>query len=182
MAILDIVILLCFIPAIVSGISKGFVKQVIDFVAILLAAWAAFRFSTMLSEWLGTYVTLDPTVLKVICFVLIAVVVALILNLIGVLITKALQKLSLGFFNRLLGLVFGVLKVGLIIGLVILLFETLNSSLHLVKPEATENAVVYNALKDIANTIFPILKSFITGETDAAGAAASATEALSGNV
>ena len=181
MAILDIVILLCFIPAIVSGISKGFVKQVIDFVAILLAAWAAFRFSTMLSEWLGTYVTLDPTVLKVICFVLIAVVVALILNLIGVLITKALQKLSLGFFNRLLGLVFGVLKVGLIIGLVILLFETLNSSLHLVKPEATENAVVYNALKDIANTIFPILKSFITGETDAAGAAASATEALAGH-
>ena len=150
--------------------------------AILLAAWAAFRFSTMLSEWLGTYVTLDPTVLKVICFVLIAIVVALILNLIGVLITKALQKLSLGFFNRLLGLVFGVLKVGLIIGLVILLFETLNSSLHLVKPEATENAVVYNALKDIANTIFPILKSFITGETDAAGAAAAATEAISGNV
>ena len=182
MAILDIVILLCFIPAIVSGISKGFVKQVIDFVAILLAAWAAFRFSTMLSEWLGTYVTLDPTVLKVICFVLIAIVVALILNLIGVLITKALQKLSLGFFNRLLGLVFGVLKVGLIIGLVILLFETLNSSLHLVKPEATENAVVYNALKDVANAIFPILKSFITGETDAAGAAAAATEAISGNV
>ena len=134
MAILDIVILLCFIPAIVSGISKGFVKQVIDFVAILLAAWAAFRFSTMLSEWLGTYVTLDPTVLKVICFVLIAIVVALILNLIGVLITKALQKLSLGFFNRLLGLVFGVLKVGLIIGLVILLFET-HRQHHLPHPE-----------------------------------------------
>ena len=126
--------------------------------------------------------TLDETVLKVICFVLIAIVVALVLNLVGTLITKALQKLSLGFFNRLLGLVFGVLKVGLIIGLVILLFETLNSSLHLVKPEATENAVVYNALKDVANAIFPILKSFVTGGTDAAGAAAAATDALSGNV
>ena len=74
MAILDIVLLLCFIPAIVTGISKGFVKQVIDFVAILLAAWAAFRFSTVLAGWLGTYVTLDETVLKVICFVLIAIV------------------------------------------------------------------------------------------------------------
>ena len=157
MAILDIVLLLCFIPAIVSGISKGFVKQVIDFVAILLAAWAAFRFSTVLAGWLGTYVTLDETVLKVICFVL-------------------------GFFNRLLGLVFGVLKVGLILGLVILLFESLNSTLNIVKPEATENAVVYNALKDVANAIFPILKSFVTGETDAAGAAAAATDALSGNV
>lgn len=182
MAILDIVLLLCFIPAIVSGISKGFVKQVIDFVAILLAAWAAFRFSSMLADWLGQYLTLDATVLKVICFVLIAIVVALILNLIGALITKALKALSLGFFNRLLGMVFGILKVGLILGLVILLFETLNSSLHLVKPEATENAVVYQALKNIADTIFPILKSFITGESDAAGAAAAATEVVSGNV
>ncbi len=182
MAILDIVLLLCFIPAIVTGISKGFVKQVIDFVAILLAAWAAFRFSTVLAGWLGTYVTLDETVLKVICFVLIAIVVALVLNLVGTLITKALQKLSLGFFNRLLGMVFGVLKVGLILGLVILLFESLNSTLNIVKPEATENAVVYNALKDVANAIFPILKSFVTGETDAAGAAAAATDALSGNV
>lgn len=182
MAILDIVILLCFVPAIVSGISKGFVKQVIDLVAILLAAWGAFRFSTPLAELLGTYVTLDATVMKVICFALIAIVVALVLNLIGSLITKALQKLSLGFFNRLLGMVFGILKVGLIIGLVILLFETLNSSLHLVKPEATENAVVYNALKDIANAIFPILKSFVTGGSDAAGAAAAATEAVTGNV
>ena len=182
MAILDIVILLCFVPAIVAGISKGFVKQVIDFVAILLAAWAAFRFSAPLADWLGTYVTLDATVLKVICFVLIAIVVALVLNLIGALITKALKALSLGFFNRLLGLVFGILKVGLIIGLVILLFETLNSSLHLVKPEATENAVVYNALKDIANAIFPVLKSFVTGGTDAAGAAAATTDVITGNV
>ena len=163
MAILDIVILLCFVPAIVAGISKGFVKQVIDFVAILLAAWAAFRFSTTLSEWLGQYVTLDATVLKVICFVLIAIVVALVLNLIGALITKALKALSLGFFNRLLGLVFAVLKVGLVIGLLILLFETLNSSLQLVKPEKLENAVVYNALRDAANTIFPILKTLVTG-------------------
>jgi len=182
MAILDIVILLCFVPAIVSGISKGFVKQVVDFVAILLAAWGAFRFSTPLSEWLGQYVTLDATVMKVICFVLIVIVVSLILNLIGALITKALKALSLGFFNRLLGLVFAVLKTGLIIGLVILLFETLNSSLNLVKPEATENAVVYNALKDAANAIFPILKSFVTGGTDAAGAAAATTDVITGNV
>ena len=80
--------------------------------------------------------------------------------------------------NRLLGLVFGVLKVALILGLVILLFETLNSSLHIVKPEATADAVVYNALKNAANAIFPILKSFVTGggadpaAIDAAAAAA----------
>lgn len=174
MAILDIILLLCFIPAIVSGISKGFVKQVIDLAAILIAAWAAFHFSQPLGAWIGEHVTLDATVLNVISFVLIAIVAALLLNLISSLLTKALKALSLGFFNRLLGLVFAILKVGLVLGLLILLFETLNSSLHLVKPEATENAVVYNALRNAANKIFPILKTFVTGSGESAAEAATA--------
>lgn len=174
MAILDIILLLCFIPAIVTGISKGFVRQVIDLVAILAAAWAAFQFSKILGPWLGQYITLDPSILNVVSFVLIAIVVAVILHLIGSLITNAMKALSLGFVNRLLGLVFGVLKVALILGLLILLFETLNSSLQIVKPEATANAVVYNALKNAANAIFPILKSFVTGGSEPAAAAATA--------
>ena len=163
MAILDIILLLCFIPAIVTGISKGFVKQIVDFVAILAAAWAAFRFSKVMGEWLSQYVTLDVSILNVVSFVLVAVIVAILLHLIGALLTKTLQTLSLGFLNRLAGMLFGILKVGLILGLLILLFETLNSSLGIVKPEATANAVVYNALKNAANAIFPILKSFVTG-------------------
>ena len=181
MAILDIILLLCFIPAIVTGISKGFVTQVINFVAILAAAWAAFKFSSVLGTWLAQYITLDATVLKVISFVLIAIVVALLLHLVAAIITKTLKTLQLGFINRLLGLVFGVLKVALILGLLILLFESLNSTLHLVKPEVTENAVVYNALKNAANAIFPILKSFVSGGTEAVDAAA-VTGAVSGNV
>ncbi|MBQ9660046.1 MAG: CvpA family protein [Bacteroidales bacterium] len=163
MAILDIILLLCFVPAIVSGISKGFIKQVVDLVAILLAAWAAFHFSPTLGGWLGQYITLDAGVLNVISFVLIIIVVAMLLNLVGSLVTKTLSALSLGFLNRLLGLVFAILKVALVLGLLILLFETLNSSLHLVKPESTANAVVYNALKEAAEKIFPILKTFVTG-------------------
>ena len=170
MAILDIILLLCFVPAIVSGISKGFVKQGVDLVAILVAAWAAFHFSTVLGDWLSQYITLEKTILNVISFVLIAIVSALLLNLVGSLITNAMKALSLGFLNRLFGLVFAVLKVGLVLGLLILLFESLNSSLHLVKPEATANAVVYNTLKDIADKIFPILKTFVTGGGDAAAA------------
>ena len=177
MAILDIILLLCFIPAIVSGISKGFVKQVTDLVAILLAAWAAFHFSAPLSAWLGQRITLDPTVLKVISFVLIAVIAAVLLNLVSALITKALSALSLGFLNRLLGLVFSILKVALVLGLLILLFESLNSTLHLLKPEVTENAVVYGFLRDAANSIFPILKTFVTGGADSAAAAATTAAA-----
>ncbi|MCR4824946.1 MAG: CvpA family protein [Bacteroidales bacterium] len=166
MAILDIILLLCFVPAIVSGISKGFIKQAVDLVAILVAAWAAFHFSTVVADWLSQYITLEKTILNVVSFILIAIVVALLLNLVGSLITNAMKALSLGFINRLLGLVFAVLKVGLLLGLLILVFESLNSTLHLVKPESVSNAVVYNFLKDAAERIFPILKTFVTGGND----------------
>ena len=170
MAILDIILLLCFVPAIVSGISKGFVKQVVDLAAILVAAWAAFHFSTVLGGWPGRYITLEPSILNVISFVLIIIVAAVLLNLVGTLVTKALQAVSLGFVNRLLGLVFAVLKVAVVLGLLILLFETLNSTLHILKPESTADAVVYNALKEAAEKVFPILKTFVTGEPAAADA------------
>ncbi len=168
MAILDIILLLCFVPAIVGGITKGLVKEVVDLAAVLLAAWAAFKFSVPLADWMGGFFTLDPAVLKVIAFVLIAVAVALILNAFSALITKALDAISLGFLNRLLGLVFAIAKTAFLVGLFILLIETLNSSLHLIKPEVTEGSVVYQTLRDLANAIFPILKTFITGGTDPA--------------
>jgi len=97
-------------------------------------------------------------------------VAAVLLNLVGTLVTKALQAVSLGFVNRLLGLVFAVLKVAVVLGLLILLFETLNSTLHILKPESTADAVVYNALKEAAEKVFPILKTFVTGEPAAADA------------
>ena len=53
MGILDIVLLICFVPAIVSGVTKGFIRQVVEIVAILAGAWVAFRCSSMLSVWLA---------------------------------------------------------------------------------------------------------------------------------
>lgn len=163
MAILDIILLLCFVPAIVLGISKGFVKQLVEILAILVGAWAAFRFSSALSMYLAQYLTFDKQVIRVICFVIILIVAALLLSLLGEMLTRFLKLASLGWINHLLGLIFGVVKTSFILGLLILLFEALNNSLQFVRDGALDNAVVYQALKNFANSIFPYLKFFVTG-------------------
>lgn len=163
MAILDIILLLCFVPAIVLGISKGFVKQLVEILAILVGAWAAFRFSSALSMYLAQYLTFDKQVIRVICFVIILIVAALLLSLLGEMLTRFLKLASLGWINHLLGLIFGIVKTSFILGLLILLFEVLNNSLQFVRDGALDNAVVYQALKNFANSIFPYLKSFVTG-------------------
>ncbi len=161
MAIIDIILLICFVPAVVYGIRKGFVKQVVEIVAIVAGVWAAFHFSSTLSVWLAQYLTLDEGLLRIVSFVVIVLLAVLLLGLVGSLLTRLLKVVFLGWLNGLLGLVFGVLKVALVLGLLIMVFEGINSTVGLVEPERLGDAVVYQSLKKLASDIFPFLKSFV---------------------
>ena len=163
MAILDIILLVCFIPAIVSGISKGLVKQIVDITSIVVGAWAAFRFSQIVSGWLSgfEFMTMDPKLLYVISFAIIVVVAVLLLNLLGRLICKVISIASLGWVNKLLGCVLGIAKTALILGLAIMVFEGLNNKFGMVSRGKLDDAVVYNTLKDMIQVVFPKIKALI---------------------
>ena len=182
MGTLDIILLICFIPAIVRGIQKGFVEQLVAIVSILLGAWLAFKFSTPLSTWAAGFITLEPKVLQVLSFIIIVVLAVLILNLLGKLITSTLKVASLSWINRLLGLVFALLKAALVIGLLIYLFDSLNDKWSLINPDTLNESVVYSTLRTGAENVFPYLKEFVTGTAapavDAAGAAADSTAVI----
>ena len=163
MAVLDIVLLVCFIPGIVSGISKGLIKQVVDLVALFVGAWAAFRFSKTLSAWLSAYLTMDGKLLYIISFVIVIILAVLLLNLLGGFVLRIFKMADLGWLNRIAGLVFGIFKVALVLGIIISVFEGLNAKWGLVGPEKLEDAVVYGALKDFSGAVLPFLKSLVSG-------------------
>lgn len=165
MTILDIVLLLCLIPGIVSGYTKGFVNQLVDLVAILAGAIVALRFSNLVSQWLANYVTWDKNVLYIASFVILVVGVTFLLNLIGGLITKALQTVKLGWLNRICGVLLGVIKTVVLLAIPVMIFQSLNSQFNLVEPEKLQASRAYEFLKDFANTVFPYFKSIITGIT-----------------
>lgn len=164
MAILDIILLVCFVPAIVSGISNGFVKQLVNLSAIIAGTWAAFRFSSLTRDFLQQhFLNTDPKILYIISFAVILVVAVLLLNLIGELICKVIDIASLSALNRLAGAIFGAAKTALLLGLMIMVFEGLNSKWELVDPSKLEDAVIYHGLFDFAQTVFPFLKQMVTG-------------------
>ena len=127
MGTLDISLLACFIPALVTGVTKGFVEQVVALVAVLLGAWLAFRFSATLAAWLAPTFSIDARLLHVISFAVILILVIVLLHLLGRLITSVLKLVMLGWLNRLLGLVFAIFKAALVLGLLITVFEGLNA-------------------------------------------------------
>lgn len=159
---LDIILLALFIPALVRGVMKGFVEQIIAMAAIILGAFLAFKFSSALAVSLQPSFNLDGNLLHAICFAIILLLAVLVLNLVGRLVVKILKFASLGWINRILGLVFAIFKAGLVIGLAIMVFESFNANWNIVKGETLDASVVYGALKGFAMKVFPYLKSLIS--------------------
>lgn len=158
MNILDIIILICFVPAVIQGIRKGLVSQVIAIISILAGVYLSFEFSSAVSGWLGQYFEGSEQVLKIVAFALILIAVAAVLTILGKLIEGMLKIVMLGWLNRLLGAVFSFFKCALIIGLLVMIFNSLNETFNLVSEEELAKSVLYPYIRNFVDTVFPYLK------------------------
>ena len=162
MNILDIIILICLVPAIIQGVRKGFISQAISIISLIAGVWASAKFANLVGEWLSQYITASEQVLKVVSFAIILIVVFIILGLIGKVLDKIIRLVMLGWLNKLLGVVFSLAKCLLILGLITLAFNSLNTSFNLVKPEVLSESILYPVIKEITDTVFPYIKSLLT--------------------
>ena len=162
MNILDAIILICLIPAVIQGLRKGFISQAISIVSFIVGIWASARFANVVTAWISQYITASEQILKIVAFALILVVVFIVLGLVGRILESILNFAFLGWVNRLAGVIFSLLKTFLILGLIIIAFNSLNTTFGFVKPEVLADSVLYTPLKNIADTVFPYIKNMLT--------------------
>ncbi|MBR4299733.1 MAG: CvpA family protein [Bacteroidales bacterium] len=160
MNILDIILLICLIPAIVQGFRKGFISQVMAIVSVIAGVWLSVKAASPVSAWLGQYIQGSEQVLKLISFVLIFIGVVFALGAICKILEGAVKLIMLDWLNRVLGMLFSLLNACLIIGLVIMAFCSLNNTFNIVSEEILNQSVLFPPLKQMAYTVFPYLKEF----------------------
>lgn len=158
MTTLDIILLVCFIPGIIRGLSKGFLEQALALAGVVLSVWAAFHFSALVCEWLKPYFDISERALNAVAFVVILIAISLAVLLLAKLLTKVAEMAMLGWVNRLLGLVFALAVNALIIGVIVIMFDTVNVKFGFVKPEILDGSIVYTSLRDLSYFVFPYLK------------------------
>ena len=162
MNILDIIILICLVPSIIQGLRKGFISQAISIVSIVAGVWASANFANIVSDWLAQYLEAPEQVLRIVSFAIIMIVVFIILGLIGKLLHGIIQLVMLGWVNRLLGAAFAFAKAILILGVLILIFNSINANFNLVDAKVMEESVLYPIIKNISDTVFPFIKYMLS--------------------
>lgn len=159
MGIIDIIIVLCFLPAIYFGIKNGLVKQLISLATLILGIWLSIRCADIVSGWILRYVELTQFWVKIISFIVIFFGVALLLNLLGNLIEKIIKITLLGWLNKLLGIVLSIVIISIILAVVIFLLNSINQLVKFLPADKIAESNFYTPLLDLANSFFPYLKN-----------------------
>lgn len=151
----DIIITALLLFGFVRGLIKGLFVEVASLVALVAGVYGAIHFSHFLGDWLKSSVNWDEKYVKLIAFAGTFVIILVIIAFAGKILTKIANFASLGILNKILGGVFGGLKIGLILSVIFIFFGKINNAIPFVKQEILDQSVLYKPVKKIAPMIFP---------------------------
>ncbi|WP_026754592.1 CvpA family protein [Sediminibacter sp. Hel_I_10] len=155
MAIIDIVLASLLLFGLIRGFMKGLFVEVASLVALIAGVYGAIHFSDYAAGFLASKVDWDEKYIDIVAFAVTFVIIVLIIALAGKALTKLANFAALGILNKLLGGVFGVLKIGLILSIILIVFENMNDTIPFTDKEDLEDAVLYKPVKQLAPMIFP---------------------------
>ena len=157
MSIIDIVLAALLLFGLIRGAMKGLFVEIASLVALLLGVYGAIHFSGFAAEFLESKVDWNEKTINIVAFAITFVIIVLMISLAGKALTKLADFAALGILNKLLGGVFGALKIGLILSVLLIVFNKLNNTLPFMEKEALEDSILYKPVKSIAPMIFPNL-------------------------
>jgi len=155
MNVLDIILGSLLLFGLVRGIMKGLFVEVASIVALILGVYGAIYFSDFAAAFLENRVDWDEKYINITAFAITFIVIIVVIALAGKALTKIADFASLGILNKLLGGVFGALKIGLILSIVLIIFNKMNSNIPLIEDHELEDSLLYKPVKSIAPIIFP---------------------------
>ena len=155
MNLLDIFIIVPLVWFAYKGARRGLVLELAALAGLILGIYAAIHFSDRTEQLLIENLNAGGRYLHVFSFILTLIVVILVIYLIGKIIEKLLDLVALGFLNRLLGLVFGLLKGALLVSVVLFIINSFDVNQQFLKPHVKENSLFYAPVEKIVPTIAP---------------------------
>ena len=139
---LDIIIAIILFLFGWKGLRKGLIIEVVTLLAFGVGIYGAMHFSDFTAAHLQDFMEIKPQYLNTIAFVLTFIILVVLVNLIGRLISKWVKSMNLGFFDKLGGFLFGILK-GVLLCSVLLMVLNNFQLLGVVKPKVKEESKLY---------------------------------------
>lgn len=152
---LDIVIIVLLVASVIGGIFNGLIKTLFGLAGLIVGVVLAGRFYGSLADFMG-FIS-NENAARVVAFIVIFACVCILAGILGLLLTKFVSAITLGWINRLLGGLFGLLTGSILIGAILVI---------LVKYAGISDIVAESALGTFLADKLPIVLGLLPGEFD----------------
>jgi membrane protein required for colicin V production len=157
MTMFDYVVLFIIAVSVLVSLMRGAVKEFLSIAAWVLAFYVAQNYASLLIPLLPE--AIPSEMLKMMAaFLILFLAVLFISSLISIAITSLLSKVGIGWFNRLVGALFGLAK-GLLIVCVLVFLAGMT---QLPKDALWTNAMLSAPLEALVKSLMPLLPPSLT--------------------
>lgn len=137
---LDIIFLILLILAVIRGYQRGLIMGVFSLLAIIIGLAAAIRLSAAVAGYIGQAVNVSDKWLPVISFIVVFFLVLLLIRWGAGLLQKTMEIATLGWVNRLGGIVLYALIFIIVYSILMFYAEQIG----VLKPETIQRSATYS--------------------------------------
>ena len=166
MNFIDIIIGGMIILGFTRGLMKGLFVEVASLVALVAGLYGAIHFSYFAGEFLvDSFPSWEEKYVNLVAFAITFIVILIAVTMAGKILTKVADFASLGILNKILGGVFGGLKMAVIAGAALVFFDRTNNTLEFVEEEKIQESALYEPVKEVGGIVF----AYVLEETNKNG-------------
>ena len=166
---LDLLFAIILVLAIIKGYRRGLIVGVFSFIAIVIGLAAAIKLSAVVAAYIGSSVKVSNEWLPIISFILVFLIVVLLVRWIANLIQRSFEIATLGWVNRLGGIVFYAAIAIVVFSVVIFYAE----QVHLVRQQTIDRSLTYNFIQpwgpkavNSCASVMPVFRNMFTDLKD----------------
>lgn len=150
---IDIAVGLVMIWAVVAGLRRGAVMQLVSLAGIVAGIWLAARFGTAVGHMLG----FGPEWVRAGGFVAVLVVAMIVIGLLGQLLRRLFSAAGFGSLDRALGVAVSAAKWLLILSVAFVVLRKVDPRHGILPEKVVAGSVTYRPVSRIAEELLPFL-------------------------
>lgn len=149
----DILIFIIVVFAAFRGFRKGLIIEVASLLALLLGIYGAIHLSDFVASFLGENWQIDSNYLPMLSFVVTFFIIIFAVFLLGKMLEGFINLIALGLVNKLLGLLFGLVKATLIMSIIVFVYDFTDQGYWILSQKTRSESTLYYPLRNTAKKL-----------------------------
>ena len=142
----------------IFGLFKGFIREITSLAAIVLGIYGAKLLAPTISGFLVSIFHFSEKTALPMSYLVLFVGITITLLMVSKSLEKLFESMALGGLNKFFGGLFGALKYALIVSVLLIVVNSIDSHFSIISTETKANSLVYKPLLKLAPSLWDVAK------------------------